>query len=113
MRCLYMRSLYGGPAIRGVKCPWASSVPGPQMSWAARGWQMNIRKLSRQNQSMKLQGSEMKPVAKLGNDVKAKIGQQLRLMYDEIVEQGVPERFAGILRDLDEPTDKGSENEPT
>jgi Anti-sigma factor NepR len=74
---------------------------------------MNIRKLSRQNQSMKLQGSEMKPVAKLGNDVKAKIGQQLRLMYDEIVEQGVPERFAAILRDLDEPTDKGSENEPT
>jgi anti-sigma factor NepR-like protein len=74
---------------------------------------MNIRKLSRQNQSTKLQGSEMKPVAKLGNDVKAKIGQQLRLMYDEIVEQGVPERFAAILRDLDEPTDKGSENEPT
>jgi hypothetical protein len=56
----------------------------------------------------------MKPVAKLGNDVKAKIGQQLRLMYDEIVEQGVPERFAAILRELDEPTtDKGSENEPT
>jgi Anti-sigma factor NepR len=74
---------------------------------------MNIRKLSRQNQSTKLQGSEMKPVAKLGNDVKAKIGQQLRVMYDEIVEQGVPERFAAILRDLDEPTDKGSENEPT
>jgi Anti-sigma factor NepR len=74
---------------------------------------MNIRKLSRQNQSTKLQGSEMKPVAKLGNDVKAKIGQQLRVMYDEIIEQGVPERFAAILRDLDEPTDKGSENEPT
>jgi hypothetical protein len=74
---------------------------------------MNIRKLSRQNQSTKLQGSEMKPVAKLGNEVKAKIGQQLRLMYDEIVEQGVPERFAEILRDLDEPTGKGSENEPT
>jgi Anti-sigma factor NepR len=73
----------------------------------------NIRKLSRQNQSTKLQGSEMKPVAKLGNDVKAKIGQQLRTMYDEIVDQGVPERFAAILRDLDEPTDKGSENEPT
>ena len=73
----------------------------------------NIRKLSRQNQSTKLQGSEMKPVAKLGNDVKAKIGQQLRLMYDEIVEQGVPERFAAILREMDEPADKGSENEPT
>ena len=74
---------------------------------------MSVRKLSRQNQTTKLQGSNMKPVAKLGNDVKAKIGQQLRLMYDEIVEQGVPERFAAILRDLDEPGDKGSKNEPT
>jgi hypothetical protein len=74
---------------------------------------MNVRKLSRQHQTTKLQGSDMKPVAKLGNDVKAKIGQQLRLMYDEIVEQGVPDRFAAILRDLDEPGDKGSENEPT
>jgi len=74
---------------------------------------MNMRKLSRQNQTTKLQGSDMKPVARLGNDVKAKIGQQLRLMYDEIVEQGVPERFAAILRDLDEPGDKGSKNEPT
>jgi hypothetical protein len=78
----------------------------------------NVRKLSRQNQTTKLQGSDMKPVAKLGNDVKAKIGQQLRLMYDEIVEQGVPERFAEILRDLDESsdevsTDEGSKNEPT
>ena len=74
---------------------------------------MSIRKLPRQNQTTKLQGSDMKPVAKLGNDVKAKIGQQLRLMYDEIVEQGVPERFAAILRDLDEPSDEGSKNEPT
>jgi Anti-sigma factor NepR len=73
----------------------------------------NVRKLARQNQTTKPQGSDMKPVAKLGNDVKAKIGQQLRLMYDEIVEQGVPERFAEILRELDEPCDKGSKNEPT
>jgi hypothetical protein len=71
----------------------------------------NVSKLSRQNQTTKLQGSDMKPVAKLGNDVKAKIGQQLRLMYDEIVEQGVPERFAAILRDLDESSDEVSEDE--
>lgn len=73
----------------------------------------NIRNLPRQNQTTKLQGSDMKPVAKLGNDVKAKIGQHLREMYDEIVEQGVPERFADILRVLDEPSDEGSKNEPT
>lgn len=82
---------------------------------------MTIHKLSRHNQSTKLQGSEMKPVAKLGNDAKAKIGQQLRVMYDEIVEQGVPDRLAEILRDLDEPGEprdkgepgEGSKNEPT
>ena len=54
----------------------------------------------------------MKPVAKLGTDVKAKIGQQLRQMYDEIVDQGVPDRFAQILRGLDDPTDESSKNEP-
>jgi Anti-sigma factor NepR len=74
---------------------------------------MNIRKPSKQRQSLKLQGSEMKPVARLGTDTKAKIGQQLRVMYDEILEQGVPERFAKILRGLDDPSDEGSKNEPT
>jgi hypothetical protein len=73
---------------------------------------MNIRKPSWQRQSTKLQGSEMKPVAKLGTDVKAKIGQQLRDTYEEIVKQGVPERFALILRDLDDGNDEGSKNEP-
>lgn len=74
---------------------------------------MNImRKVPRQNQS-KLQGSDMKPVAKLGNDVKAKIGQHLREMYDEIVDQGVPDRLASILQVLDEPSEDGSRKDPT
>ncbi len=55
----------------------------------------------------------MKPVAKLGTDVKAKIGQQLRDTYNEILGQGVPERFSEILRCLDDPSDdEGSKNEP-
>jgi anti-sigma factor NepR-like protein len=74
---------------------------------------MTIRKPSWQRQSMKLQGSDMKPVAKLGTDVKAKIGQQLRDIYEEIVGQGVPERFYEILQGLDDPSDdEGSKNEP-
>ena len=74
---------------------------------------MTIRKPSWQRQSMKLQGSDMKPVAKLGTDVKAKIGQQLRDTYNEILGQGVPERFSEILRCLDDPSDdEGSKNEP-
>jgi hypothetical protein len=40
--------------------------------------------------------------ARLGRDVQKKIGQQLRAMYDDVVNQGVPDRFADLLRKLDE-----------
>jgi hypothetical protein len=62
---------------------------------------------------MDLEGSELAPVPKLGPDIKAKIGQQLRLMYGEVVNQGVPERFVEILRGLDDPNDEGPKNEPS
>jgi anti-sigma factor NepR-like protein len=39
---------------------------------------------------------------KLGSEIKAKIGQQLRSMYADVVNQGIPDRFAEILRKLDE-----------
>jgi hypothetical protein len=39
---------------------------------------------------------------KLGSEIKAKIGQQLRTMYADVINQGVPDRFAEILRKLDE-----------
>ncbi len=42
------------------------------------------------------------PVPKLGPEIKAKIGQQLRAMYSDVVSQGVPDRFVDILRQLDE-----------
>jgi hypothetical protein len=61
--------------------------------------------------------SEERPSAgppKLGPDVKAKIGQHLRVMYAEIVDQGVPNRFVEILRRLDDPVeDEGSTNGPS
>jgi hypothetical protein len=43
-----------------------------------------------------------KSTAKLGPDIKAKIGQQLRAMYSDVVSQGVPDRFSEILRRLDQ-----------
>ncbi|HZS65014.1 MAG TPA: NepR family anti-sigma factor [Xanthobacteraceae bacterium] len=46
--------------------------------------------------------------AKLGRDIQAKIGQQLRSLYDEIVNQGVPDRFADLLKRLDKTDDKES-----
>jgi hypothetical protein len=42
-----------------------------------------------------------KSTARLGSDVKARIGQQLRAMYSDVVNQGVPDRFSEILRRLD------------
>jgi hypothetical protein len=35
--------------------------------------------------------------AKLSRDVQARLGQQLRSMYDDVVNQGVPDRFAELI----------------
>jgi Anti-sigma factor NepR len=51
--------------------------------------------------------NESKPAPALGPDIMDAIGRELRLMYGEIVAEGVPERFAEILRKLDEPGDEG------
>jgi hypothetical protein len=39
--------------------------------------------------------------AKLGREVQARLGQQLRAMYDEVLNQGVPDRFTDLLNRLD------------
>lgn len=38
----------------------------------------------------------------LGGDIQAKIGQHLRAMYDDVVRQGVPDRFMDLLSQLDQ-----------
>jgi hypothetical protein len=43
----------------------------------------------------------------------AAIGRELRLVYADILAQGVPERFAGILRRLDAPSAENAKGEPT
>jgi hypothetical protein len=35
--------------------------------------------------------------AKLSREVQARLGQQLRSMYDDVVNQGVPDRFTDLL----------------
>jgi hypothetical protein len=49
-----------------------------------------------------------KTEAKLGRDIQAKIGQQLRALYDDVVNQGVPDRFTELLNRLDKPDDRES-----
>jgi hypothetical protein len=51
---------------------------------------------------MDLVGPETNEAVGLDADIQGKIGQQLRLMYREVVEQGVPDRFVDILKGLDE-----------
>jgi hypothetical protein len=49
----------------------------------------------------------------LNREIQAKIGQQLRAMFDEVVQEGVPERFASLLRQLDAPAEKAPETPST
>jgi len=43
-----------------------------------------------------------KPQARLGGEIQARIGQQLRAMYNEVVNQGVPPHLAELVRRLSE-----------
>ena len=55
-------------------------------------------------EQMQTEVTQRKPRGRLGRDVQNKIGQQLRAMYDDVVNDGVPDRFVEMLRKLDEPT---------
>lgn len=47
--------------------------------------------------------------AKLSRDVQSRLGQQLRAMYDDVVSQGVPDRFTELLNRLDTDENKGKQ----
>jgi Anti-sigma factor NepR len=47
---------------------------------------------------------------RLGRDVQAKIGNQLRAIYDDVVQEGVPDRFVELLKRLDKKDEKGSDS---
>jgi Anti-sigma factor NepR len=40
----------------------------------------------------------------LNAEIQSRIGHQLRAMYDDVVRQGVPERFVELIRRLDVPS---------
>ena len=56
----------------------------------------------------KSQGTKMQPTGNptpvrptgLTTEIQARIGHQLRAMYEEVVRQGVPERFSELVRRL-------------
>jgi hypothetical protein len=55
---------------------------------------------------VKSQASKNAPPGKQGGlnaEIQSRIGHQLRAMYDDVVRQGVPDRFAELIRKLDVP----------
>jgi len=61
-----------------------------------QGKTMNMTENSGQNPGPRKAGG-------LNSEIQARIGHQLRAMYDDVVRQGVPDRFAELIRKLDEP----------
>lgn len=47
--------------------------------------------------------------AKLSREVQARLGQQLRSMYDDVVNQGVPDRFAELIDRINGDDNKGGQ----
>jgi hypothetical protein len=62
-----------------------------------------------QAQSAVNAASAQKSIVSLESDIKARMGQQLRAMYNDVVNQGVPDRFSEILRRLDQADDAGTD----
>jgi hypothetical protein len=71
---------------------------------------------------LKSQASKTALPAKPGGlnaEIQSRIGHQLRAMYDDVVRQGVPDRFADLIRKLDVPggtpqmDDGGGSNDQT
>ena len=65
-----------------------------------RGLDVKIQKLSSRGSV----GQDMKEVKKQGGlnaEIQSRIGHQLRAMYDDVVRQGVPDRFVDLIRKLD------------
>lgn len=52
-------------------------------------------------------GAKRPGQGELDRDIQLRIGEGLRAMYDDIVKQGVPDRFADLLSKLEE---KGQDN---
>jgi hypothetical protein len=55
--------------------------------------------------------SKPAPKSGLNAEIQARIGHQLRAMYDDVVKQGVPDRFADLIRKLDAGEPPGTDGE--
>ena len=49
------------------------------------------------------------PAFRLGPDFRVRVGQQLRVIYGDVMDQGVPDRCAELLKRLDDLKDATTE----
>lgn len=74
---------------------------------------MNERKPAGPDKPMESASTQAKKpsakTAKLSREVQTRLGQQLRAVYDEVVNEGVPDRFTELLNRLD--TEEGKDNQ--
>ena len=51
-------------------------------------------------------GLNASAAVKLGSDIKVRVGQQLRVIYSDVMDQGVPDSCGEILKRLDDLKDE-------
>jgi hypothetical protein len=57
--------------------------------------------MKRKTRMHRISAKQSSPSGVLDRDIRATIGDQLRVLHDDIVKQGVPDRFVGLLSRLD------------
>lgn len=72
---------------------------------------MKDEKSSKPEIPMNMHENQDKSAPRLGKEVQSRIGQQLRAMYDDVVKEGVPDRFSDLLRQLESGAEKAPDAE--
>ncbi len=63
---------------------------------------MKDRKPPRPEGTMQVRSASVKSGPSLNREIQTKIGQQLRAIYDDVVDQGIPDRFVELLRNIEQ-----------
>ncbi|NWG24525.1 MAG: hypothetical protein HXY30_08960 [Pseudorhodoplanes sp.] len=67
---------------------------------------MTDDKPGKPEQPMTMHQNPQKDGARLSKEIQARIGQQLRSMYDDVVKEGVPSRFAALIEQIENSDDQ-------
>src|SRR5213079_3190809 len=63
----------------------------------------NVEQVMKEVKSQASKGAAPGKQGGLNAEIQSRIGHQLRAMYDDIVRQGVPDRFAELIRKVEVP----------